>query len=488
MAFNSYIFILCLLPVTILLYYLLNRFEKYPFSKLMLIIASFIFVAHASWFSVGFLVCSMALTYACVLGQRKFTEKTTLAKLFTGIGIAGNILILGYFKYTYFIVGNLNQYCNAGITLKEIIVPLGISFITFQQIAFLMDCYRKTIEKPVLLDYVFYITFFPKFVQGPITKYNDLVGSINDSISKKFNPDNLSEGLWHFANGLARKVLLADVLAKAVSWGYGTSLGHMTAMDALLVSLCFTFQIYFDFSGYSHMAIGVAKMLNLRLADNFDTPYASKSILEFWKKWHISLTDFFREYLYFPLGGSRKGKIRTYLNTMFIYLVSGLWHGAAWTYVVWGGLHGLACCLNRIFRKQWEKCNDILRWILTFGFVNITWIFFRALSVPQAFEYIQKMFRMENTMINDGLIACFRIPEITFLAGKFPAIATFITTHRGIEVIAFLALSLFLSLNGKDKYNGTFKPSFGKSILTILFLTWSVVSLSTVVQFVYGSF
>lgn len=487
MFFHSYIFILLFMPLVIILYYFFNHINKPQLAKMTLIAASIIFISYANLNSLYFLFFSTMLTYLCAMLQRKY-HNVIHKKIVLTVGILSNVGMLAYYKYTEFAIYNLNKYLNTAFSIDDILVPLGISFVTFGQISFLVDIYRNNINKLSFLDYAFYVSYFPKYVQGPITKYNDLVTQINHTENRKFIPSEFSQGIWLFVNGLARKVLLADVLSKAVSWGYGYSIDHMSAVDALIVSLCFTFQIYFDFSGYSYMAIGISKMFNITLPDNFDSPYQAKSINEFWQKWHISLTSFLREYLYFPLGGNRKGKIRTYINLFLIFSISGLWHGASWNYILWGILQGAACCLERIFHKQWIKLSEICRWFLTFSFVNISWIFFRTLSVSQAIEVLQKIARMENTAISSGLIQCFRTPEINFLSSKFSFFASFLSTHNGFELWGMLVFAGLLALNLKDKYEKCFKPTITKCICTILLFSWSIMSLSTVVEFIYVNF
>ncbi len=487
MIFNSYIFTLCFLPVTVLIYFILNRVQKYSLSKFWLIAISLFFVGFGDRYAVTFLVSGALITWILGIPLRKCDHGSIVSKVFLGVGVGVQIAVLGYFKYAYFLVQNVNRYLHASFSLREILLPAGISFITFQQIAFLVDLYRGKISRVSLVDYLFYISYFPKLVQGPITKYEDLVPQMNDPENRKANMDNLAYGLWLFATGLARKVLLADVLSKAVSWGYELPVANLTAMEALVVSLCFTFQIYFDFSGYSHMALGISKMLNLTLPDNFDSPYQAVSVIEFWKRWHISLTSFLREYLYFPLGGSRKGTVRTYLNTMIVFLVSGLWHGAAWNYVFWGGLHGIGQCLNKAFERQWEKLHVVIRWFVTFSFVNMAWIFFRAESVSHAWEMIQKIIKMEDLTIGGSLLACFELSEVTFLKDRFPVIGEFLGQYPVFGLIVFLLIVFLLCFHVRDKVT-TFRPGIAKCILTILLFSWSVVSFSTVVEFIYGGF
>ena len=488
MEFNSYLFTLCFLPCVVLLYFLLHKIKSPSLAKSLLFVSSLYFVSYAGVKNLGFLILSILINYALSLILKKNKEQGFISKIIIFAGLVFHLGILCYTKYSYFVADNLEKRLNIHWELGDIFVPLGISFVTFQQIAYLMDVYRGKIEKVNLLDYALYVVYFPKYIQGPIAKYTLFEEEINREDAGKFNPDNFAYGIWLFVTGLGKKVLLADVFSKAVSWGIGYSIEHMTAMDAVLVVLSFTFQIYFDFSGYSSMAIGISKMLNISLPDNFDSPYQSLSVVDFWKRWHISLTGFLREYLYFPLGGSRKGKIRYYLNMFLVFFISGIWHGAAWTYIVWGALQGFAYCLNKAFYKQWSKMNQILQWLLTFIFVNISWLFFRALSVSQALDILKRIMRMESTAISDGLLQCFRIPEISFLSNRIPQVATFVAEHRGIEMSLFMVVAFVLALSVKDKCVEKFKPTVTKCVVTILIFSWSVISFSTVVEYIYGGF
>lgn len=489
MTFNSYIFILAFLPIMLLVYYILRFLKWHVVAKLSLILASVIFIgvydARFWVFIGGTLVINIATGF--ILRALTRANKKIFSRIVLAVGILLNVLALGYFKYAEFIVEVFKIRVSTDFFAAKILVPLGISFVTFQQIAFLVDVFRKKITQINVIDYIFYITYFPKYIQGPITKYEVLIGDINSEENYRPNADNLAYGLWLFITGLGKKVLLADIFANAVTWGWA-NLEALTAVEALLITICFTLQIYFDFSGYSSMAIGVSKMLNIRLADNFDSPYQATSIIDFWKKWHISLTDFLREYVYFPLGGSKKGKIRTYLNIMIIFLLSGLWHGAAWTYILWGALHGAANCLNRIFKKQWDKLNAVLSWALTFGFVNAAWVFFRASTIQEAWKLLCKIARMQSTHISNELIECFRIPEITFFMNRFEGFAKFVTDHRGFELSVFLIVGFALVLSVKDKCVEKFKPTFMKCILSMTIFFWSIISLSSVVEFIYENF
>ena len=488
MEFNSYLFTLCFLPCVVLLYFLLQKLKSPQLAKSLLLVSSLYFVGYAGVKNLTFLILSILVNYILALILQKKRGSGFTAKMLVFAGVIFHLGILCYTKYSYFVAENLEKRAGIHWELGDIFVPLGISFVTFQQIAYLIDVYRGKVDKSDLLDYALYVVYFPKYIQGPIAKYPLFEKEINSEEGRRFNSDNFAYGIWLFVTGLGKKVLLADVFSKAVSWGIGYSIDHMTAMDAILVVLSFTFQIYFDFSGYSSMAIGISKMLNISLPDNFDSPYQSLSVVDFWKRWHISLTGFLREYLYFPLGGSRKGKIRYYLNMFLVFFISGIWHGAAWTYIVWGALQGVAYCLNKAFYKQWNKMNQILQWFITFIFINVSWLFFRALSVSQAIDILKKIVRMENTSISDGLLECFRIPEISFLSNRIGEIAAFVAEHRGIELSAFMLTAFVLALSVKDKCVEKFKPTVMKCVLTVFIFSWSVISFSTVVEYIYGGF
>lgn len=488
MEFNSYLFTLAFLPCVIILYYLFQKIKQPQLAKSLIFVSSLCFVGYAGVKNIIFLMLSIVVNYVLAVLLKKKQDSVVISRLIVALGVIFHLAILCYTKYIYFVADNLEKRMGIHWELSDIFVPLGISFVTFQQIAYLVDVYRGKIEKLNMLDYALYVTYFPKYIQGPIAKYSLFEQEINNEENRKFNSDNFAYGMWLFVTGLAKKVLLADVFSKAVSWGIGYSIDHMTAMDAILVVLSFTFQIYFDFSGYSSMAIGISKMLNIQLPDNFDSPYQSLSVVDFWKRWHISLTGFLREYLYFPLGGSRKGKVRYYINMFLVFFISGIWHGAAWTYIVWGALQGGAYCLNKAFYKQWNKMNQILQWFITFIFVNVSWLFFRALSVTQAIDILKKIFRMENTAVSEDLLECFRIPEIAFLSGRIEKFATFVANHRGIEMSAFMVLAFVLALSIKDRCVDKFKPTVIKCLATIAFFFWSVISFATVVEYIYGGF
>ena len=326
MQFNSYGFILFFLPVTVLLYFFANKIKPI-FGKLVIIIASIIFYSWGRINMLLYLGISLLINYGSALVIKKWKIRN---RLVLALPIIVNVGMLVYFKYLNFAISNINSLFGKEFPLQNIILPLGISFYTFQQIAYIVVTEQGELENNDLIDYLAYILYFPKLVMGPIIDPVDYISQLNQAERKKVNLTNLAVGIKIFSLGLLKKVLIADTFATAVSWAY-TNLDAATSMDCLLLVLFYTFEIYFDFSGYSDMAVGISSMLNIDLPMNFDSPYKAVSIRDFWKRWHISLTKFLTKYIYIPLGGSRKGEAFTYLNTLIVFLVSGLWHGDNWT-------------------------------------------------------------------------------------------------------------------------------------------------------------
>ena len=322
MYFNSFIFILLFLPLTVVAYYIGNRINQ-TIGKIVIIVASLLFYIYSDWSMFLVLGISLILNYLFAQIIRKANKCN---KLFMAVPIVINVGILLYFKYLNFTITNINLFWGKEYALKELVMPLGISFFTFQQIAYIVAQYRKELSVNSIIDYLAYILYFPKVLMGPLMDPVDFICQLNDKELKKINWDNIACGIKIFSFGLFKKVMLADVFANAVSWGY-TNIENATAVDWILISLFYTFEIYFDFSGYSDMAVGTSIMLNISLPINFDSPYKAVSIRDFWKRWHISLTKFFTNYIYIPLGGSRKGIILTYVNTMIVFFYK--WH-LAW--------------------------------------------------------------------------------------------------------------------------------------------------------------
>ena len=333
MLFNSYIFILCFFPLCLLGYFFLNKLKCYKLSLLLLLGMSLWFYGYFNPSYLLIILGSILVNYMlCVLFRLSMPKG--IKKLVLAVGISLNVLLLFYYKYYDFFVSNINALFASDFALKHLLLPLGISFFTFQQISFVIDSYRGEVNKYSMLEYACFVTYFPQLIAGPIVTHDELVPQLLDQEKKQFNWDNFSRGLYIFALGLSKKVLLADTFGNAVNWGWSNLLS-LNSPSAILVVLSYTIQIYFDFSGYCDMAIGIGRMMNIDLPLNFNSPYKAITIRDFWKRWHMTLTRFLTKYIYIPLGG-RGTMLKTCRNTMIVYLVSGLWHGANWTFILWG--------------------------------------------------------------------------------------------------------------------------------------------------------
>lgn len=403
-------------------------------------------------------------------------------------GIIVNIGIIFYYKYLDFTLENLNYVFETSFTVPRILMPLGISFITFQQISYLVDSYRGGVNKRLqFFDYALFVTFFPQLVAGPIVTYEEMMPQFEDPERKRFSQEEMARGIYLFAVGLFKKVVLADTLGAAVDWGFSIP-GNLSGVDTIIISLLYTFQIYFDFSGYCDMACGIAAMFHIDLPINFNSPYKALSIADFWKRWHMSLTRFLTKYVYIPLGGNRKGKTRTWLNIFLVFLISGLWHGAAWTFVLWGVLHGVVQILYRIFAKIWDKLPRVLTWAVTFVFVNLTWIIFRAESLRDAVQLFYNIFSGKPGGISVGLIECFNIIEFTYLEEHIAILGSIIAKTPTLHIYVMLAISFGITLFGKNCYEKKFVPTWPNALGCIVMMTWSVLSLSGLSSFLYFNF
>ncbi len=482
MLFNSYIFILFFLPVTLLFYYLLNHYKKYTMAQIFLIGMSGWFYAYFNPLYLLILCVSILINYyfhwRLSLKRRKYD-------LF--LGVSFNLLLLGWYKYYDFFVENINSVFGTSFVLQHILLPLGISFFTFQQISFLIDTYQEEAEQCGFVEYTLFVVFFPQLIAGPIVTYDEMIGQFRDPVRKKPNPDKMAEGIMLFTFGLAKKVILADTFNGIVDWGY-TSVNQLNASSALLISVLYTFQLYFDFSGYCDMAKGIGQMLHIELPVNFDSPYRSAGIIEFWKRWHITLGRFFTKYVYVPLGGSKKGKLRTCLNSFFVFVLSGLWHGANWTYVTLGIMHGFGYMIDFLGRPFWKKLPRPIRIFFTYCFVDLTYVAFRSPN-------ISIMRAMYGRIFNGGLGQPMKEIPLYFV-GSFwkyffqviPAGSAFVKDY--LPFLLYMAVALYLVFIGKNAPKRAAESRFGiVSALgcAVLFL-YCVVSLGKVSSFLYFNF
>lgn len=487
MLFNSYIFVLIFLPITIIVYFVLNSRGKTTMAKVFLLGMSLWFYAYFHLSYLLIIMSSILFNFACAKFIGDTTRNVGFRKAMLVLGILANIGVIFYFKYFNFFMENIHWLFKEHYNAKNILMPLGISFFTFQQISYLVDSYRKETCGYSFVDYALFVSYFPQLVAGPIVLHDELIPQFNDSVKRRINQDNLARGIWLFAIGLFKKIMIADLLGKAVDVGFA-SVTELGAIDSIIVMLCYTLQIYFDFSGYSDMAVGIGSMFNFDLPINFQSPYKAHSVTEFWKRWHITLTRFLRKYVYFPLGGSRKGYVCTLLNIMIVYLVSGIWHGAAWTFIIWGIAHGMARVIEKIFGRIFERIPLCIRWIGTFLFVNITWVIFRASSIAEAVTIYKNLFKPWKISVQSVLLEQFNILELTYVEEHIGFLMRFIEKAPWLNMALILSGALVIALCCRNSYEKSFKPNLWNACGSIVLLVWCVMSFSGLSTFLYFNF
>lgn len=485
MLFNSLEFIIIFLPIVFVGYFLLNKTKKYSLSIAWLVVASLLFY---SWWNPKYfllILISMIFNYLIGILIRK-SEHVTRRKSFLIIGILGNIGLLGYYKYADFFITNVNSLFNSNIPLLQLLLPLAISFFTFQQIAYLVDTYRNETKEYNFATYSLFVTFFPQLIAGPIVHHKEMMPQFASNENKSIKMDNIAKGLFIFLIGLTKKVALADTFAVWANDGF-QNYEALTSAEAWITSLSYTFQLYFDFSGYSDMAIGIALLFNIKLPVNFFSPYKSTTIQEFWRYWHTTLSKFLTQYIYIPLGGNRKGENRTYIHIFIIFAISGIWHGAGWTFVIWGIMHGLASIIYRAWSKFGIRLPKILAWFITFMFVNATWVYFRSETVEQAHVILNKMIHIQQIDIIQLLSR-----PLPFPTGKtFSYI--WVTLDNPKLVILFILISLIVVLFTKNSIEllRDFKPNLVSLVwvqLCIIFVLGSIFFLHKNSEFLYFNF
>jgi len=393
MLFNSFEYIFLFLPFVFFTFFSLINHSN-TIAKLFLVFSSLFF--YAWWKALYIFILLFSIVFNFFVGNlidrnnaNNISAKRKKQLLI--FGIFTNIFLLVYFKYYDFFVSNINHFFDTQIPYLNLALPLAISFFTFQQIAYLVDKYRGETEEHNFLNYLLFVTFFPQLIAGPIVHHKEMLPQFSDKNNWKKNYKNIALGLFIFSLGLFKKVMIADTFARWANQGFDIA-QHLNMIEAWVTSLSYTFQLYFDFSGYTDMAIGAALLFNIRLPINFFSPYKALTIQEFWRRWHITLTRFLTQYIYIPIGGNRKGLLRTYFNILIVFLIGGIWHGAGWTFLFWGLLHGFALVIHRIWSTYFFKLPALVAWFLTFNFVNIAWIFFRAKNFGDAIKVLDGMF------------------------------------------------------------------------------------------------
>ncbi|MEA2018887.1 MAG: MBOAT family protein [Campylobacterota bacterium] len=499
MLFNSYEFIFAFLPITFIIYFYLNHKKLTEASKGFLVFSSLFFY---SWWNIAYLpliISSMLFNYVIgnslnnKEGHHRFSKKLILT-----FGIISNITLLGYFKYMDFFIDNINLVSDSNIPTLDLALPLAISFFTFQQISYLVDRYRHETKEYDFLNYALFVTFFPQLIAGPIVHHKEMMPQFAKTRNKVKNYRNIAMGLFIFSIGLFKKVVIADTFAVWATAGFDTAT-TLNLFEAWATSLSYTFQLYFDFSGYTDMAIGIALLFNIKLPINFNSPYKATDIQDFWRRWHITLSRFLRDYIYIPLGGNRKGNFRTYNNLMSTFILGGLWHGAGWTFVFWGFLHGLALVVHRLWQQIGFKLNSILAWFITFNFINIAWIFFRAKEWEDAIKVLKGMFGFSDLIFSKSFVYIYNktFYQLSFLMPKIKGVSSKLFIF-GFETYFFIIIVFFIVIKYKNSLqivsyrdsnrNNTFTKKHLVFFSLVFLFAILNMSISTYTEFIYFNF
>ncbi|MDE7273203.1 MAG: MBOAT family protein [Lachnospiraceae bacterium] len=487
MLFNSYLFVFLFLPLVVTGYYWLHHRKLEKAALGYLIAMSMVFYGYNSIRYLVILVVSILVNYLLVKGMDK-TQKTARRRLLLMLGLLYNMGSLFYFKYYDFFIENVNAVLKTDYHFLRLALPLGISFYTFQQLSYVIDSYRGDCERYTLLEYAAYVSFFPQLIAGPIVYHDELIPQLRTEENHHIRYENLCKGLYAFALGMAKKVLVADTLSKVVTVGY-EHVSALNSVSTILVMVCYSMQIYFDFSGYCDMAYGIGFLFNVELPVNFNSPYKAASVREFWDRWHMTLTRFFTKYVYIPLGGSRKGKMRTYVNIMIVFLVSGFWHGANWTFILWGVVNGLGNLFDRLLDCVLRKIPRMLRVAATFCFCTIAWSMFRADSVEQGLQMIANMGVPGDGKLYEEMQEVFhQLCEVRML--RRLGLSSLIQSCPWLMLTVFVLLLIAVCLvlrNTQEKVNDG-RYGAKRIAVTVGLLLWSILSLSEVSEFLYFNF
>lgn len=470
------------MPVVLTVYWMLRRRERYTLSLIFVTVMSVIFYGVNFPKGLPVLIISLLVNYMLAGKIIKSGSKKLLA-----FGVLFDVLLLAMVKYGYLISPELET---------RITAP-SISFYSFCEIALLFECYRGTVEELSVAEYSFLMTFFPKMLEGPIVRPNDILPQLKSMASTDMSADTkhiLDWGIaWRmlllFSMGLFKKVIIADVLGSAVDYGF-TNLNVLHTGEAIVVMLSYTLQLYFDFSGYSDMALAIAGLFGFELPLNFNSPYKAHNICDFWDRWHISLTTFFTRYLYIPLGGNRKGKLRMYINFLIVFFISGLWHGAGLQFIIWGMMHGILFVITRALKNKniMVKIPGFIAELLTFIYVNIAWVFFRAPSVEDALHLFKDMAQCWFPRFNMGLAKCFNMDELWYVLKVLHLTSYEYSLYILMVVILIVALVMVFGAPTAIDYAGNCRINIANTVLMAGLLAWSVLSFEGVATYLYVNF
>ena len=481
MQFNSYVFLFAFLPAFLLLYFTVGK----RWNRQVIIAGGAVFYAFAGWGNALVLLASI-LTTGLLSRAVARTERVRRRKMLTALCVTLHAGALLFYKYGWVVPRMLPG--NAGF-FADLVQPLGFSFFSFQQIMYILALSRKEITEHRTLDYLSYILYFPKLVMGPLAEPGEIIPRFHDPEARRWNWHSAAAGLRTFSFGMFRKVVLADTFARAVNY-YFPNTPEASSLELAVMMLCYTFQIYFDFSGYIDMAMGVSGMLNISLPANFNDPYRALSVSDFWKRWHISLTRFLTRNVYIPLGGNRKGTVRTWLNIMIVFLVSGMWHGAHLNFLLWGALNGLLLVLERAAGRKDRKIPALLAWPCTFLIINVLWLLFRSGTAAQWLQLLDRMLSFRGSGLSLDLTYAFFLPEVSALL-KLLGLSGLQRTMPWIPMAVFLAVSFAMVLIPRKHPEGQKEKgalSLFSALLAAVLLLWSILCLSEESVFIYSGF
>ncbi len=491
MLFNSYIFVFAFIPLCLIGFYLLRK-KSSTMAKVWLIGLSLWFYGYFNLSYLLIMLFSILFNYAMYMCMMKVKSRKPVMIA----GIIVNLGVLFYFKYFDFFLSNCNAVFGLDIPLKNILLPLGISFFTFQQVGFMVDAYRGEIEKCSFINYALFVSFFPQLIAGPIVSYDEMIPQFEQIGKKPFDTARMARGIYIFVLGMGKKVLIADTFGKTVDYAWA-GLGAINSTESFLAILFYTLQLYFDFSGYCDMAIGLGLMLDIDIPLNFNSPYKATNIIDFWKRWHITLSRFFTKTIYIPLGGNRVGRARMYANLFIVFFLSGLWHGAGWNFILWGCMHGVLYVITRAWQL---RCKDkgitpsdnvalkVVCTLLTFAFVNIAWVYFRAPSIGAANEMIKNVLRCNFALPSADFADGFNLAEIWYMM-KMVHI-TNLSFSKYIMMIVFTVGGLILTFFGKNVHELADNTKYRTStaIGLAILLVWCIMSFAGVSTFLYFNF
>lgn len=473
MLFCSFEFIFLFFPLTLLGYYVAGKYGKKTLPQFVLVVASLFFYAFWKLGYLPVLLVSLAINFCCGRALTTIdTERRRLRKIICCAAIAINVGLIGFFKYAGFIFENVYALLPADVPfLFDYALPLGISFFTFQQIAYIIDVYKTPDTKYSLLDYSLFVTFFPQLIAGPIVHHSEVMPQFGKTVDREKRWQNFAGGTHLFIIGLFKKIVIADTMAQWANAGFDnpTSLDFAHAWG---VSLAYTFQLYFDFSGYCDMAIGAALFFNIHLPINFNSPYKAQSIQDFWRRWHMTLSRWLRDYVYIPLGGSRCKESRVYFNILLTFFVAGIWHGAGWTFILWGLIHGAALAVHRLWTYLGKSMPSLPACLLTFVFINFAWVLFRAESIGDAMTIYEAMLGFGTVSMGGGVPFDLSGTQVDMLT----SLANMAGYNSPILPLCLLLLGAvsFLAPNSQRLVKGIFESStcsWGEAALRGLSLT-----------------